>query len=235
MPELISLQQSDLWQQAKYQRLLPRLIAAATEQQIMTIAAREYNIEISVEELQIAADQLRVDYGLLTAEKTLTWLEQHQLSVEDFEDMAQTRCLAARLKAQVVEAEIAPYFYRHQLDYEQAILYQLNLPKPELAMELFYASQEGEVDFLVLLHQYITDRSVRRNGGYRRVVRRQDLTADLAAQVFAAAAPVILKPIVVGDHVQLIFVVEILKPELDDTTQAEIRERLFDRWLRQRA
>jgi hypothetical protein len=102
-------------------------------------------------------------------------------------------------------------------------------------MELFYASQEGEVDFLVLLHQYITDRSVRRNGGYRRVVRRQDLTADLAAQVFAAAAPVILKPIVVGDHVQLIFVVEILKPELDDTTQAEIRERLFDRWLRQRA
>jgi hypothetical protein len=234
MPESASISQSDLWQQAKYLRLLPQLIAAAAEQQSMALAAREYKIEITVEELQTAADQLRVDYGLLTAQQTLAWLEQHQLSVEDFEDMAQTCCLTARLKAQVVEAEIEPYFYRHQLDYEQAVLYQLDLPKPELAMELFYASQEGEVDFLVLLHQYIADRAIRRDGGYRRVVRRQDLSADLSARVFAAAAPVILRPIVGGESVQLIFVVELLKPELDDALRAEIRERLFARWLRDR-
>jgi hypothetical protein len=231
MPDSISIQLPQLWQQAKQQLLMPRLIASAKIQRVMALAAREYNVEITLEELQAAADALRIQHGLLTTDKTLAWLEQHGLSVEDFEDIAQAHCLADHLKQQVVEAEIAAYFYRHQLDYEEAILYQLSLPKPELAMELFYASQEGEVDFLALLHQYVSDRQIRRDGGYRRVVRRQDLSAELSSQVFAAAAPVLLRPMVVNQQVQLIFVVELLKPELDDALQAQIREVLFERWL----
>jgi hypothetical protein len=233
MSEQLTIQTPDLWQQAKQQLLMPQLIQQAIYRQIITIAAQQQGIEITVPELQASADQLRIQHQLLTAEATIAWLENHQLTVEDLEDIAQSNVLVEKLKAAVIEPQIAPYFYQHQLDYEQAVYYEVVVTKQELAMELFYALQEQEIDFLAVLHRYIDDRATRLNGSYRHVVRRQDLSAEMAAMIFAVPAPQVLRPFSHGNVTHLIYVVELLAPILDESLQQQIGDRLFQNWLEQ--
>jgi hypothetical protein len=233
MSEQLTIQTPDLWQQAKQQLLMPQLIQQAIYRQIITIAAQRQGIAISVPELQASADQLRIQHQLLTAEATIAWLEKHQLTVEDLEDIAQSNVLTEKLKTSLIAPQIAPYFYQHQLDYEQAIYYEVVVTKQELAMELFYALQEQEIDFLAVLHRYIDDRATRINGSYRHVARRQDLSAELSAMIFAVQAPQVLRPFTNGDETHLIYVVELLAPILDESLQQQIGDRLFQRWLEQ--
>ncbi len=233
MSESIIIHLADLWKQAQYRLCARQLIDQTIQQRLVTIAAQQLGIEVSLEELQNSADRLRVQHQLLTTQSTLAWLERHQLSIEDFEDIAQFTILCEKVKTQVVESQIAPYFYQHQLDYEQAILYEVILPQHEFAMELFYALQERELDFLEVVHRYVSDRSLRLSGAYRRVIRRQDVAAELSATIFAATAPQVLRPFVQGDRTHLIYVVELLQPELTTSLQAEIRHNLFQQWLQQ--
>jgi hypothetical protein len=233
MSESITIHLSDIWQQAKCQLFARQLIDQTIQQRLVTIAAQQRGIAVSLEELQASADRLRMQHQLLTTQSTLAWLERHQLSIEDFEDIAQFTLLSEKVKAQVVESQIAPYFYQHQLDYEQAILYEVILPQHELAMELFYALQERELDFLAVVHRYGGDRRLRLSGAYRRVIRRRDVAAELSAMIFAATAPQILRPFVQDDRTHLIYVVELIQPELTELLQAEIRQVLFQQWLQQ--
>jgi len=39
------------------------------------------------------------------------------------------------------------HFVEHQLDYAQIVMYEVVLDDEDLAMELFYALQEGEISF----------------------------------------------------------------------------------------
>jgi hypothetical protein len=46
-------------------------------------------------------------------------------------------------------------------------MYEIVLDDEDLAMELFYGIQEGEMSFYEVAHQYIQDMELRRKGGYR--------------------------------------------------------------------
>jgi hypothetical protein len=234
MSEQLTIHPHDLWRQIKQQLQMPRLIKQAIHQKIMTIVAQEQGIEVAVSELQASADQLRIQHQLLTAEATIAWLEKHQLSVEDLEDIAQSHVVIEKLKTTIIEPQIEPYFYRHQLDYAEAIYYEIVVAQRELAMELFYALQEREIDFLAVLHRYVNDRTTRIEGSYRHVVQRRDLSAELSAVIFAAQAPQVLRPFPIGTEMRLIYVVELLPPVLDEALREQLRDQLFDDWLAER-
>ncbi|MFM2432088.1 MAG: hypothetical protein RLZZ511_3302 [Cyanobacteriota bacterium] len=231
MSEQLTIHTYDLWQQAKHQLQLPQLIEQAIHRHIITLTAQQQGIEVAVSELQASADQLRIQHQLLTAQATIAWLEKHRLSVEDLEDIAQFNVLVAKLKTALIEPQIESYFYRNQLDYAQAVYYEIVVAQRELAMELFYALQERELDFLAVLHRYVDDREVRVAGSYRQVVQRQDVSAELSALIFAAQAPQVLRPLPIGDAMRLIYVVELLPPVLDESLRGQLRDQLFEDWL----
>jgi parvulin-like peptidyl-prolyl isomerase len=137
--------------------------------------------------------------------------------------------LAQHLFADKVEL----FFVEHQLDYVGVIMYEVVLDDEDLAMELFYAVQEGEMSFYEVAHQYIQDTELRRKGGYRGIMQRKELKPEISAAVFAAKPPQVLKPIVTSSGVHLILVEETILPELNNKLRYQILSDLFAGWLKQ--
>jgi parvulin-like peptidyl-prolyl isomerase len=105
------------------------------------------------------------------------------------------------------------------------------LDDPDLAMELFYSIQEKEVTFYEVARQYITDVELGRKGGYLGKVTRQDLRPEVSAAVFAAKPPQLLKPVMTAKGVHVIFVEEIIKPELEGMLRLKIMSNFLDEWF----
>lgn len=103
----------------------------------------------------------------------------------------------------------------------------------DLALELFYALQEGEISFQEIARQYIQDHKLRCAGGYQGLRSRRDFRPEIAAAVFDAKPPEILKPITTSKGIHLIWVEAIVQPQLDEELRQKIINELFSDWLKQ--
>jgi hypothetical protein len=234
MSQQMTLTLNDVIQQAKTRLLIPNLVENVVQQRLILNAAATEGITVSTEELQKTADAMRTANNLLSAQSTLTWLERHHLSVEDFEDIAYYTLVHQKLVQKVCASQVEAYFAAHQLDYAMAVIYEVPIDDHDLAMELFYALTEGDIDFLSIVHQYL-DPSARLRGKYRRVVRRRDLKPNFSAAIFAAQPPTVLKPIRTDRQSHLIYVTELIEPELTPEVRQQIMDQLFQEWLRQKS
>jgi parvulin-like peptidyl-prolyl isomerase len=224
----------DIIYHLKLSRQIPSILEAIATQKIINDAAQKAGIEIGITELQQAADNLRLLNNLIKAEDTWAWLEKHHLSLDDFEEIAKTSLLSANLASHLFINKVEPFFYAHQLDYAGAVTYEVVLDDEDLALELFYALQEGEISFQEVARQYIQEPELRRAGGYQGIRQRSDFRPEIAAAVFAATPPQILKPIITLKGVHIIAVEEIIKPELDEQLRIQIMRNFFTNWLQQK-
>ncbi|WP_427157333.1 peptidylprolyl isomerase [Aliinostoc sp. HNIBRCY26] len=231
MSKLIKLSVADIVYHLKLSCQIPNFLEAIATARIITEAAVQAGIEISIEELQQAADSLRFTYQLFKAEDTWNWLNKHYLSLDDFEDMAKTNLLSAKLANHLFADKIEPFFYAHKIDYTGAVTYEVILDDEDLALELFYALKEGEISFQEIARQYIQTPEIRRAGGYQGIRYRRDFRPEIAAAVFAATPPQILKPIITPQGVHIIAVEEIITPTLDEQRRLQITRELFSIWL----
>ncbi|MUG99614.1 peptidylprolyl isomerase [Scytonema sp. UIC 10036] len=212
---------------------IPEVLEAIAKQQIIAQTASEAGITVSEEELQQEGDNLRLEKKLVTAKDTWTWLKKHHLTLHDFEAIARNNVLSRKLAAHLFGKQVEKYFYEHYLDYVTTAIYEVILDDRDLALELFYALQEGEITFQEIARQYIQDPELRCAGGYKGIQTRKDLRPEIAAAVFAAKPPQTIKPIVTSKGVYLIWVEEIIQPELDENLHEKIRQELFSLWLKQ--
>ena len=216
MSNTLKVSANDIIYYIKLACQIPGILEAIATQQIIVQAVAQAGIEISIEELQTAADNLRLAHRLLKAEDTWKWLEKHHLSLDDLEEIA---------KINLMSSKLANYF--------GAVTYEVVLDDEDLALEIFYALQEGEISFQQVARQYIQSPEIRRAGGYQGIRRRTDFRAEVAAAVFAATPPQVLKPIITPQGAHIIAVEEIIKPDLDDTLRRQIMGEFFTNWLQQ--
>lgn len=230
--QAITISQEDVVHQLKLSLQMPSLVEGIVTRKIINSAAAEAGIEVETEELQKAADQFRVNNQILSADATQVWLQKHRLSLDDFEELVYTNVISGKLAQHLFANEVEPYFYEHQLDYAGAVMYEVVLDDEDLAREFFYAITEGEMSFCEVAHQYIQETELRRCGGYRGRVYRSQMKPEVSAAVFAAIPPQVLKPIVTSKGVHLVFVEEIIQPELDEQRRYRILSDLFADWLK---
>ncbi len=233
MLKKITISQTDLLQQVQLSCQIPSLIEGILSRQIVTEAAKQAEIKIETEELQQAANQFRLITQLQNADETWNWLQQHHLSLDDFEKIVHTNLLSEKLAQHLFADKVEPWFVEHQLDYWGAILYEVILDDVDLAMELFYEIQEGEMSFSEVAHQYIQEPELRRTGGYRGLQHRQNFKPEISASIFGSQPPQLLKPMLTSEGVHLILVEEIVQPQLDERLYAQILSGLFSQWLKQ--
>ncbi len=232
MSKVLTVSPDDLLDHIKMSCQIPSILEAIATRKIVENEAKQAAIEIGLEELQRAADQLRLANQLLKAEDTWAWLEKHYISLDDFEKIVETTLLSTKLANHLFANKVEAFFYAHQLDYVGAVTYEVILDDEDLALELFYALQEGEISFQEIARQYIENIEIRRAGGYQGMRLRKDFRPEIAAAVFAANPPQILKPITTPKGVHIIAVEEIIKPQLDEQRQMEITGELFANWLK---
>jgi hypothetical protein len=233
MSQVITISAQDILQQVKLSCQIPSIVEQIVTRKVVMDAAAEAGIKVEAEELQQAADQIRLISKLKTADETWEWLKKNCLSLDDFEEMVYTNVMSGKLAQHLFGDKIEPWFVEHQLDYAGAVIYEVVLDDEDLAMELFYALQEGEMSFFEIAQQYIQDTELRRRGGYRGIVRRGEMKPEISAAVFAAKSPQVLKPIVGAKGVHLIWVEEVIKPQLDNTLRHQIGSDLFSEWIKQ--
>jgi parvulin-like peptidyl-prolyl isomerase len=234
MSQAITITSEDILQQVKLSCQIPSIVEGIVSRKIIASAAAKAGIKVETEELQKAADSIRLMSKLKSADDTWAWLQKHGLSLDDFEELIYNNVISGKLAQHLFADKVEPFFVEHQLDYAGVVMYEVVLDDEDLAMELFYGIQEGEMSFYEVAHQYIQDTELRRKGGYRGIVSRKELKPEISAAVFAAKPPQVLKPIVTSKGVHLILVEEIIQPQLDDKLYSNIFSDLFSKWLEQK-
>lgn len=233
MGKLLTISDSDIIHSLKLSCEFPGVIEAIATQKIITEAAQDAGIQVDEEELQQECDQLRLAQKLVKAKDTWIWLKKHHLSFKEFEELIYNKVLSRKLANHLFSTQVEKFFYEHQLDYIAAVTYEVIFDDRDLALELFYALEEGEISFPEIARLYIREPELRRAYGYQGLRRRKDFRPEIAAAVFAASAPEILKPIQTIKGVHLIGVDEIIQPQLDDILRQKIIAELFSSWLQQ--
>ena len=232
MSQTITIYPEDIFHQVKLSCQIPSLSEGIVTRKIIAAAAAEAGIKVEPEELQQAADQFRLMSQLRSVDDTWEWLEKHGLSLDEFEELVHTNLISEKLAQHLFGDKVEPFFFDHQLDYAGVIMYEVILDDEDLAIELFYGLQEGEMSFPEVSHQYIQDTELRRSGGYQGIRRRTELKSEISAAVFSATPPQILKPIVTSKGVHLLLVEEIIQPQLDEKLRYQILSDLFVAWVK---
>ena len=233
MSDVLTISRDEIIHQVKLSCQIPSVVEQILTRKIVAHEAKAQGIQVEPDELQQAADNLRLINNLRSADATQSWFQKHSLSLDDFEELVQATVIASKLAQHLFADKVEPYFVEHQLDYAQVVMYEVVLDDNDLAMELFYALQEGEINFHQAAHQYIQNTDLRRSGGYRGLLGRTALKPEISAAVFAASPPQILKPIVTSKGAHLILVEEIIQPQLDDVLRHKILSDLFSGWLKE--
>lgn len=231
MSQTITITEQDILKQVKISCQIPELIKSITNRQIIAKAVEEAGINITTQELQKAADEIRLLSKLNSADETFAWLESNSLSVDDFEEMIYSNVISSKLLQHLFANQVESYFYENQLDYASAIIYEVILEDHELAMELFYEIKEGESSFFDIAYQYIQDQELKRKCGYLGKVKRQEMKPEISAKIFEDNKRRVLKPIVTSKGIHLIKVEEIIQSELNDNIRYQILTNLFTNWL----
>jgi len=233
MSQSIIISCENIVHQVKLSGQIPCLIEGIVSRIIITLAAQEAGIKVEAQELQKAADNMRFINQLQSADDTWVWLQEHSLSLNDFEEIVYTNILSKKLAKYLFADRVEPYFLSHQLDYAGAVMYEIVLDDQDLAIELFSAIAEGQMSFYQVARQYIQDTDLCRIGGYRGIVHHQQMKPEISAAVFAAKPPQVLKPMVTSQGIHLILIEEIIQPQLDEKLRYEILADLFGSWVKQ--
>lgn len=220
----------DLLHQIKITGKIPELIAGILQQRIIEEHAQRLGLDISDEELQVGADQFRQDNKLDTIAETEKWLADRTLSMDDFEELVIANLLTHKVVQQMFADKVEPFFHEHILNYGGAIISEVVVNDHNLAIELFYAIQEGDMSFAEVAQDYSTGEQ-KRSGGYRGLVKRRQLPPEISAVVFSAKPPQLLSPIKVAKDSHLVLVTEIVSPQLNAVIREQILWDLFQGWL----
>ncbi|WP_066424337.1 peptidylprolyl isomerase [Anabaena sp. 4-3] len=230
----LNIDSSEIIQHLKISYQLPEILQAIASQKVIAQAAEEAGITVTPEEIQQAGDNFRLTKKLVKAQDTLTWLEKHHLSEHDFEASICNQILAKKLANHLFASQVEKFFYQHQLDYVTAVTYQVIFDDRDVALEIFYAIEEGEITFPDIARMYIKEPEQRSMYGYQGVQHRKDFRPEIAAIVFAATPPQIIKPITTPKGVYLIWVEEINQATLNEDLREKIITELFSEWLKQK-
>lgn len=221
----------DLLYQVRITGKIPELVHGILQRQVLSAAAVELKVEISAEELQAGADQFRSINQLATIAATQKWLTDRLLSVDDFENLVTTNVLIDKIAQHLFASKVDPYFHQHILNYSSAAISEIVLTDRLLALELFYAIQEGDMSFADVARSYGQNVDIQHKYGYLGIVNRQKMIPEISAAVFAATAPQLLKPIEVNKKFHLIFVEETIQRQLSAELRSQIMMELFQDWL----
>ncbi len=200
-------------------------------QKIINRAAQERGITLTPEEIQTEADRLRYENRLVKASDTLAWLADQLIVADDWEAGIRDSLLSKKLSQSLFNRDVEKYFSENQLDYDQVILYQIVVPHIQLAQEICYQIEEGELSFYEAAHIYDIDERRRINCGYEGKFYRWNLKPDIAAVVFSTRPGDLLGPLIVDQASYIFMVEEFIPAELTPERHQEILDKMFKEWL----
>jgi hypothetical protein len=135
MLDILTISPDDILHHIKLSCQLPSIVKEILAQRIIAKTAAEIGINTEPEELQKAADHLRLVNNLRSADATWSWLQEYSLSLDDLEELVRITLISSKLAHHLFADKVEPYFMEHQLDYTQVAMHEVVLDDKDLAME----------------------------------------------------------------------------------------------------
>src|SRR5688572_2991946 len=210
-----------------------QLIEKGIDATLIQQAAGQRGIEVSDEELQLAADEYRAANSLYDAETTQTWLETNNLSYGDWESVLEYQVTTLKLREALTARLVEQHFAEQRLSFDKAAISRLVLSDEGVARELRAQIIEDEADFHALAREYSIHAATRPAGGYAGLMERTEMEPALEAAVFGAQQGKVVGPIKTDDGWELVKIERIYPAVLDDEVRETIKTVLFSEWLSQ--
>jgi peptidylprolyl isomerase len=200
-------------------------------------AARRLGIQISDDDLQERADQLRRVWGLHRAADTNRWLDARGLTLEDLEQFVSEMIYHEKMMEKVADdAAIEEYFNLNLPKFDSIEVSHILVDSEGTARELFAILEDDPESFADMAREHsLAD--TRDEGGYIGKVMRGSLQSDIESKVFNADAGDLLGPFPSPDenHFEIFTVNAKTTAKLDDETRDEVRRIVRDEWIAARA
>lgn len=214
----------------KFSGVFPPLAESLITGLLIRKEALTLGLSVSDEELQEAVDNLRYSLNLEKASDTYRWLERNNLTVENLEDHCECSVRSKKLRSYLSEGKVDEYFANNILDFEIAYIAQIIVEDESVAREISLQLQSEEAQFELMAKNYSIDPSARW-GGFVGPVKRANLKPDFEAAIFSAQEGSVLSPLKSDRGFHIIKVLALPKPELDEETREQIKDKILSEWV----
>ncbi|MDV3349486.1 peptidylprolyl isomerase [Leptothoe sp. LEGE 181152] len=208
-----------------YQKLL--------SQKVIQHGARIRNITVTPSDVEAEAERLRREYHLEKATDTFIWLADHLMGVDDWEAGIYSNLLEKKLKESLFASDVEKYFSQKRLQFDQVLLYQLQVKESHIATEIRYQILEKEITFYAAAHVYDINLDRQLRCGYEGKLCRWQLEPHVAAAIFGSPPDSVIGPIETDSGYSLFMVKAFIAAQLTQEIRQEIIQELFDEWLAQ--
>lgn len=231
----VSIELSEIVKYLRHNLQFKQVLKSILYKKIIERTAKERELMVSPEEIQVEADRLRREKHLEKAADTIAWLAEQMIALEDLEAGIYDRLLSQKLAEELFSKEVPKYFAQNRLNYDQVLLYQIVVSNQRLSQELFYQIQEQEISFYEAAHLYDIDEKRRLLCGCEGKLYRGNLKPEVAGVVFSAKLGEVIPPLktILGYH--LFMVAKFIPAELTAERHEEILNTLFREWLESEA
>ncbi len=203
-------------------------------QKIIDQVAQNRMISVAPEEVRTQIDQMFIETdltGLKQDSDILRWMNEQLVSIGDLEAGIYDRLIRQKLAESLFFDSAGSFFYAHQADFDQVVLYQIIVPYERVIDEILFQIRLQELSFYEAAHLYDLDERRRHQCGYEGIFYRSDLYPDMSEVAFVAPPREIIGPIKTENQYHLLWVEEFIPAELTPQRQQEIIDRMFQEWL----
>ncbi|MCP9917489.1 peptidylprolyl isomerase [Cyanobium sp. ATX 6F1] len=170
--------------------------------------------------------------GLASLEELDDWRQSRGLGLDQLERLVGFEARLQRASETLWASEVASLFLQHRADFDQVVMSVVRIDDADLATELFFQMQEGELSFPELVENYAQGLD-RTNRGIIGPIRVQQLNPLLAKVVRRYKPGVLIPPLDVNGRVHLMRVESLQPAQLDGPLQDQLLIRLRSQWLSQ--
>jgi parvulin-like peptidyl-prolyl isomerase len=200
-------------------------------QKIIDQVAQDRKLIVVPEEVQTHINQMFVEEGLEQASDVLLWVKERLVSIDDLEVGTYERLLRRKLADSLFFDTAESFFYEHQADFDQVVLYQIMVPYERVIDDLVYQIRLQELSFYEAAHLYDLDEHRRHQCGFEGIFYRSDTYSHIFEVAFSAPPNEIIGPIRTENGYHLLLVEEFIPAELTTQRRQEIIHRMFQEWL----
>lgn len=213
------------------------LIEDLVREKLTVQVARRMGVEVTPEEVQERADQIRRVRGLHRAVDMNRWLDQIGVTVDDLEAFITHMLYVERMQDVIASDDaVEEYFTLNSPKFESIVLGHIVVGSEGKAREIL-ATLEDEPELFETLAQEHSLADTAADGGHIGIVTRGSLVSEVEAKVFHAEPGEVLGPFATpdGNGWEIFMVRDRRSARLDDDTRAEIRRMIREEWMLARA
>ena len=212
---------------------LAEISALAERDALILDVCDRLGITISDEELQAAGDTFRLDHKLLGASETLAWLQQQQITVEDWSQGIRVILLTKKLKEHLFRDAIDTHYVSNRNNYKRVALSQILVRDLPDALKVAHALREENASFCALALEYSKGKQSKENGGFVGICFIAKLLPEIAQAISEAKEGEAIGPIQSKLGYHIVRVEKWFLTELNELVREEILDSLFQNWLQE--